>query len=371
MLRGVQEQRGHGDSAEVVEQEGQTAVYEADHEHGAQTLPDAVGTSGAEVLAAVGGHSHARGVQRRGDEAVDLAAGGDRGDRIGPEAVDGALHQDRADGRDGKLQAHRQTDRRELRDVFQIRPQIAAAEVQRGHAAADIHMAGRAGGQLRDHRGQGRALDAHAEHAHQEQVEQDVDDHGHDQEVHRGVAVAHGAQHGGAEVIQHRRAHAHEHDVEVAEGLVEDLGRGVDQTQDVVGPEGAQQHDERRQPQAQPDELARAALHAHGVSRAEALGHGDGQTRAAADGKAQDHKVQRAGSAHRGESVHAEDAADQDAVGQTVKLLKQVAQKQQPTEGQDASQGRTRRHISCCRHSGFLLSKVGNRDRQRGTAPDF
>ena len=104
---------------------------------------------------------------------------------------------------------------------------------------------------------------------------------------------------------------------------------------------------------AQPHELACPAADRLAVSGAEALSDGDGKAGADAQGEAQHKEVERSGGADCGKGVDAQNTPDDDAVGQIIKLLKQVAHQQRRAESQNSGQRRTCSHVSCHKDSSF------------------
>ena len=226
-------------------------------------------------------------------------------------------------------------------------------QIQHRDLLRHVDKARNAGGELRKHGGPGSALHTAVQILHEQNVKDHVHDRRSDQKVQRRAAVAQGAQHGGAQIVKHGRADAHEDDENIAVRVVKDLRRGVHQPQQIIGPEKADQADDRRDAEAQPHKLRRAPADTLQIPGAEALGNGDGETGTAAGRKAEDQKAQGTRGADRRKGVQAEDAADQDAVGQIIKLLKQVSDQKRHAKAQDALQRRTRGHVSCHFHSTF------------------
>ena len=216
-----------------------------------------------------------------------------------------------------------------------------------------VNKACSTGGQLRKNGGPGRALHTEVQIFHEQNVKDHVHDHRRDQKVQRCTAVTQRAQYGRAQIVKHRCTHAHEDDEDVAVCVVKNLCRSIHQAKQIVGPEKADQANDRRDAASQPNKLCRTAADTLQISGTEALGNWDSKAGTAACGKAQDQKAQCARGADRCKGVQAEDAADQDTVGQIIKLLKQVPNQKRHAKSQDALQRRTRGHVSCHFHSTF------------------
>ena len=354
-LGGIHEQAGDGSAGEIVHAEGQQGVADGDPGDGHDALADAVRPAGAQVLAAVGGHGDAGGLHGGGHDVVHPGPGGHGGHRPGAQTVDGALEDDGANGGDGELQAHGHADGGDIAHAPQAGPQVAAAEMQGRYPGVDVQQAGQPGSGLGDDGGQGGPLHAHAAGGHEQNIQHHVDDHRGDQEQQGGAAVAQGPQNTGAEIVQDGGPGAHEDDEDVGVSVVIDFGGGVDQAENIVGGEKGQHRQAQGKNQAQPDQLAGAAADGLLIPGAEALGDGDGKAGADAQGKAQHQEVQRPGGAHGGKGVDAQQPAHDDAVGQVIKLLEQVAHQQRRTEGENPRKGGPCGHVSC--HKTFLLSE--------------
>ena len=235
--------------------------------------------------------------------------------------------------------------------------QAAQIQAQDRNLFVDVDQTGDAGGRLGQHRRIGGALHAHAQHLHEQQIQEHVHRHRADQKIQGAAAVPQGAEHRGGQIIQDRETGSQKHDKAIPVGIVKDLLRRAGQAQDLVGPEKGNDRDQRGKERAQPDGLPGAAAHGLPVAGAEALGDGDRKAGADAEGKAEDQKAQRARGADGGEGAHAEDAADQDAVGQVIELLEQIADQKRHAKGQHTGHGRARRHISCHKKSPSFLPR--------------
>ena len=180
---------------------------------------------------------------------------------------------------------------------------------------------------------------------HEQDVKKDVDHHRADQKMQGSAAVSERAKHGGAEIIQHGGPDAHENEEDVTIGVVEDLLRGVHQAEQIIGPEEADCLNQDGDPKPEPDQLRRALFDDVRPAGPEALGDRNGKAGADTEREPDDQEVQRPGHADARKGVQAENAADENAVGEVVKLLEQIPDQQRNTEAQDALQGRTCCHI--------------------------
>ncbi len=165
------------------------------------------------------------------------------------------------------------------------------------------------------------------EHDHEHQIKHQIDHGADQQEIQRGLAVAHGAQNGRHGVIQKLKHHAHGVDGEVGHGLVKHHAglyvhkplkqRAGEQT----AGNGEHQPDANEQNQRRGYRAAQLML----APGAEKLGDHDAGAVAEADGKGQKNQRQRAGGAGGGQRVLRHEVADHDAVHGVVKLLQKVA----------------------------------------------
>ena len=352
-LGGVQEKPGDGRAGESVNSQGQQAVEHRNHGDGADAAAYAAESGGAQVLPAVGCHGDARSLKGGRDDIVYSGAGGHCRHSGSAQGVHRALQNDGAHGGDGKLQAHGYADGGDIAHTAEIGLQVRFADMQHRHLQLDVHQAGQTGGGLRDNGGVGRALHVHAEAGHEQNIQQHIDEHRHDKKQQGRAAVAQGAEHAGGQIVENGGAGAHEHDEDVAVGLVVNICRGVGNAEQGACGEIGEQGDEQGEEKTQPDQLAGTAADSLGVSGTKALGDGDGKAGADAQGKAQHQKVQRPRGAHGGKGVDTQQTADDDAVGQIIKLLKQVSDQKRSAEGQNTAERRTCGHVSCHDRSSF------------------
>ena len=197
--------------------------------------------------------------------------------------------------------------------------------MQGRHPGVDVQQAGQAGSGLGDDGGQGGPLHAHAKAGHEQNIQHHIDDHRGDEKQQGGAAVTQGTQDAGAEIVQNGGPGAHKDDEDIGVRVVVDLGGGVNQTENVIGGEEGKHRQAQGEDQAQPDQLPGAAADGLGIPGTEALGDGNGEAGADAQSEAQHQKVQRSGGAYGGKGVDTQQPAHDNAVGQAIKLLKQVA----------------------------------------------
>lgn len=276
-FRGVHEQAGDADAAEIVNGKGQQAV---DHAHGRDGFYAAaytVNPARTQILAAESGHGDAGGFQRGSNNVVYPRPGGHRRHGHRAQTVHGALENDRAHGGDGKLQAHGHTDRGDIQHAAQVGPQMASVQPQQGHPGTHIDKAGNAGGCLGDNRGVCRPLHAHAEAGHEEYVQPNIYDDRGDEKQQGSAAVPKGAKYTGAEIVENGGAGAHEDYKYVGVCIIKDLSRGVHQAENIPGGEIGQRRQGQGEEYAQPHELPGPAFDLLLIPGAEALGNGDGK----------------------------------------------------------------------------------------------
>ena len=109
---------------------------------------------------------------------------------------------------------------------MEVEPTLLARHAQDGEALAHIEQAGQAGHPLRGHGGDGRPRYAGLEVQNQDQVQNDVQEGGQGQEIHRRFAVPQGADDAGQQVVQKGGGDAHEDDENIGVRVVKDVRRG-------------------------------------------------------------------------------------------------------------------------------------------------
>ena len=130
--------------------------------------------------------------------------------------------------------------------LFQIQAQGA---LLLGQAAQD-----QTGGDvLGDGGGRGHAGHVHVEHQHREQVQDHIDDAGHNEVVEGALGVPLGPENGRAEVVGQGGGHAQEVDAQIDGGQVDDVRRGGHPHQQLMGHNEAEDAQEHTAHQGQED----------------------------------------------------------------------------------------------------------------------
>ena len=302
---------------------------------------------GTQVLAGIGSHGRADALQRDRQELCGLAAGRLGGHNITAQTVDGTLQHHAANGRNAALQAHGDAHIAELEAVITAEFSLFFGPAQLMVMPGNVPQAAKACHGLAEHRGKRSAEHAHFEDDDAEQVEADVQKACHQQEIQRTLAVAQSAHESAGNIIKQGERDAPEDGADVDVRQVDDIGRGIRPDQD--GPGECHGHDgeHHRKGDAQPDRVGRVTAHLAVIFRAKRPGDGDGEAAGDAIDKAQHQIVQAAHAAHRRQRFHANKAADNDGIGQVVKLLEQAAQHQRHRKGKDQLERAALRHIFC------------------------
>ena len=217
--------------------------------------------------------------------------------------------------------------------------------IHEGNLFDDISHAGKPGNELRQNRCPGSSLHTCMQVFHEQDIKKNVDHDGPDQEVEGSTAVAKGAKYGGAEIVQHGCTDAHEDEKNITVGIIEDLFRCVHQAKQIICPEKADSLYEDRNAKPEQDQLCGTLfdnIHSPGT---ETLCDRNGQAGADTECKAKDQEIQSACHTDTGKGIQAQNTADKDAVGEIIKLLKQIPDQQRETEAQNTLQGRTCCHI--------------------------
>ena len=179
----------------------------------------------------------------------------------------------------------------------------------------------------------------------EQDVQKDIDHNRDNQKMQGSAAVAECTKHGGAQIVQHGCPDAHEDEEDIAIGIVENLLRGVHQAEQIICPEEADQLNQDGDPEPEPNQLRAALFDDIRSSGPEALCNRDGKAGADPEGKPDDQEIQSPGHTNTGKGVQTQDTTDENAVGEVIKLLKQVPDQQWNAEAQNALQRRTCCHI--------------------------
>ena len=307
----------------------------------------------AHVLAGVGGHGRADALQRDAEELRRLAAGRLCCHDVAAQTIDGTLQHDAADGRDAALQAHGDAHAAELGAVRPAELPFFSGPAQLPVMFEDIEQTAQTGHGLAEHGGERRTEGTHPEHDDAEQVQPDVQEARHQQEVERALAVAQSAHQGAGHIVQQGERDAHKNGADVDIRQVDDVVRGVGPDQDGAG-HGHRDHGEhRRKEDRQPDGVGGVTAHLTVVLCAERPRNGDGEAAGDAVDEAQHQIVQAAHAADRRQRFHTDEPAHDDGIGQIVELLKQTAQHQRDRKGEDQLERAALCHIFC--HVSALL----------------
>ena len=186
---------------------------------------------------------------------------------------------------------------------------------------------------LGNHRGNGNARHTHVEQNHQHQVQQHINDACNGQVVQRAARVAHSAQNGRTEVIQHVEGHAHKVNLDIQRSLVDHILRAAHQLQQ----RPAEKHAHSTHQQAGNSRHRDGRVHAVLDTVVIPCAIGTGNHHACTD--AQPHKHvhqqvnQRAGGAHRRQRRRPGEAPHNHHVRGIVKQLQHTGEHQRPREG--------------------------------------
>lgn len=242
---------------------------------------------------------------------------------------------------------------------------VVATEVEDREASADPPQAQERGDGLGGGGGESGTGDAHVEAADEDEVEDDVEDGGDGEEVQRGAGVADGPEDRREVVEGDDGDHEQEADEAEGGGVVHELGGGAQEREEGSDEEGADEGEDDGETEADPGADADGAPDGGLILGAVGLGDRDGEAGGHAPGEAGDEPEQGAGGADRGERQDADEAANEDGVGELVDLLDHVAQDQRDGEGEDGAPGRALGerggHGSC---EGRVRGAVGGRRRR-------
>ena len=300
------------------------------------------------VLTYIGGHGHAHALHGQGEHLADLLTGSLGGYRGTAQQVDGVLHDDGANGRDGILKAHGKADVGQPLTV--PGGEQAALTPERellllGRPGKEPERAQPAAEQLAEDGGNGRAVHAHAHGDDEQVIQPDVQHAGRQQEIERVLGVAHGAEHAGSVVVQHRGRDAQEDDPDVEHGVRVQLFRRVDELKQRARHQGGEDGEHHAQHHAEQGTVEQVLPQAALILGTEGLGYRDAKAHAGTLHKAQDEEVERVGGAYRAQCVGAQAPAHNDGVRKAVQLLEQGAQHQRQRKPQNLEQRLAHRKV--------------------------
>ncbi len=305
---------------------------------------------GTHVLAGVGGHGRADALQRDGQELRRLAAGRLGGHDIAAQTVDGTLQHHAADGGDAALQTHGDTHTAQLGAVRTAQAALLPVPAQFSVVPEDVPQAAQTRHGLAEHGGEGRTEHAHPEHDDAGQIQPDVQEAGHQQEIQGPLAVAQGPHQGAGHIVQQGEGMPTKDGADVNIRQIDDVVRRIGPDQDGAGHGHGDHRQHRRKEDAQPDGVGGVAAHLRMVLCTEGPGDGDREAAGNAVDKAQHQIVQAAHAAHGSQRFHAHETAHDDGIGKIVELLEQTAQHQRHRKGEDQPERASLCHIFCHRY---------------------
>ena len=238
------------------------------------------------VLADISCHSRAHACHGHGEHLANLLTGGLGGHGGAAQQVDGILHDEGTDGRNGILKAHRKADIGQPPAVPRREDTVFPGEMDALHPGEEPPGAEQAAEQLADNGGNGCALHAHTQRNDEQPVQPDVQEAGDQQEIERVLGIAQTAQNGGGVVEQHRGRNAEENDADVGHRVREQLGRGVDELQQRGSNEGGDDGEHHTQDHAEDRTIEQVLVHVLAVPCTKALGHRDAKARTGSQYKA-------------------------------------------------------------------------------------
>ena len=114
-----------------------------------------------------------------------------------------------------------------------VQPPLLLSGAEDGILFPHVHQTGQAGHRLRGDGGDGRSRHPRLEIQDQGEVQEDVQERGQGQKIHRRFAVPQRADDGGQQVVEEGGRDAHEDDEDIGIGVVDDVRRGVHHHQNV------------------------------------------------------------------------------------------------------------------------------------------
>ncbi len=341
----VYEEHHHLVGEGVDEEEGNHKVHQHHLDGRPHALRHPFQLPGTEVLTAIGGHRHADVLKHTGKEVLDAHGGGECRHIDRAQSIVGTLEHDEADGGDGELKAHRHTVVQQDARLLVVKPALLALGDENLHLPLDVPDAESHGEALRQPGGDARPLYAKPHAENEDAVEDDVDDGGGDEKIKRLLRVAEGTDLSREQIIgngkRYRRKLEHEEDV----GIVEHLGWGVDEMQNLAAEDAGEEGDDHGEDHGDADAVAYIGAHFHVVFGTESLRHGDGEACARTVAETHDEEGDGAGCPHSRQCSHTYPAAHDGGVNDEVHLLQNVSQYQRDGKGDDVSQGRAYCHV--------------------------
>ncbi len=171
------------------------------------------------------------------------------------------------------------------------------------------------------------------------EVQADVQHRGDGQKVHRGLAVAQGAQDCRQQIIEKGGGDPHEDNEDIALGIREDIAGGVHHRENGAAQKAGSHREHRGEQDGEVGRVRHMPAHAGVVARPHPLGHRDGKPAAHPHAESDDKKVDGAGGPHRRQGLGPQQLSHDHRVHQVVKLLKQHAQQGGQAKVQDQPHG--------------------------------
>ena len=261
-------------------------------------------------------------------KVVDARCRGKGGHGADTHGVHDGLHRDFAKLHGGLLHGADPAVAHSLAQQLAVKHEPASAQLQYRNFPADVQGAEQAAHALAQHGGKGAALAAPVQGLHKKQIAADVQ-HGADhQKVQGTLAVAQGTQRGGQKIVKKGEEQARKHDAQVVHGNGQDLRRHLQQPQQGICQQDAQQREGQREHRTGNGSGGHLPFHQLRVSgtKGGADQNAGTQTDAVDEQDGQSH--QRVGGAHGCQRILPHELAHDDAVGGIVGELEQIAQHQ-------------------------------------------
>ena len=159
------------------------------------------------------------------------------------------------------------------------------------------------------------------------------------------LGVAHGAEHAGSVVVQHRGRDAQEDDPDVKHGVRVQLFWRVDELKQRARHQGGGDGEHHAQHHAEQGTVEQVLPQAALILGTERLRHRDAEAVAGGQHEADDHEVEGVGGAHRAQRVGTDAAAHDDRIGKAVQLLEHRAQHQRQRKPHNLEQRLAHRKV--------------------------
>ena len=350
LVRGVEvEQRGTGQSCTAAQHK---AGDDGTEQAVAHDPVEVVVPACAHVLTGKGDGRLRKGVHGRVDKALDVGGRRISGHDGRAKGIDRRLDDHIGQAEHRALQTGRQTDAQDLQQSPFVEAQMPQVEVERAFFTGQdpCDKAGRNG--LAD---DGRQCDtghAELEADDKDEVEHYIDDAGCGQTVERAFGVAHRAQKGRAEVVQHGHRHPDEIDLQVEGGKVNDILRAGHQLQKPPCGKKADKGQQHAADETQRDRGLDGVADACIVFCAETACRHDVCTQRHSDEQVDQQVDQRTVGADRGQCSAARKPADHHNVGCVEEELQDAGRRQRQRKQDDFL-----KHRAACQVAGHRGSR--------------